>query len=61
MWNHPNNSGNSPVKIDILLMRDKGNIIRSGITDNSFRGILEGSVDLFSSEFIISIISSLDI
>ena len=55
-----NKSGNSPVKIDILIMWAEGNIIRSGIADNSSRGILEGHVDLFSSEFIISSISSLD-
>ena len=35
-------------------------IIRSGITDNSFMGIPEGPVDLFSTEFIILSISSLD-
>ena len=55
-----NKSGNSPVKIDILMCA-KANIIRSGITDNSFRGILEGPVDLFSREFIILSITSLDI
>ena len=39
----------------------KGMIIKSGINDNNFRGILDGPGDLFSNEFIISSISSLDI
>ena len=38
----------------------KGNIIKSGITDSSLRGILYGPVELFSKEFIMSRISSLD-
>ena len=42
------------------MMKAKGIIIRSGITDNIFNRILEGPVDLFSSDFIISRISSLD-
>ena len=35
-------------------------MIKSGITDNILRGILDGPVDLFSKEFMISSISSLD-
>ena len=36
-------------------------LIKSGINDNNFKGILDGPVDIFSSETIISRISSLDI
>ena len=38
-----------------------GKIIRSGIRANSFSGMLDGPLDLFGSEFMISNISSLDI
>ena len=35
-------------------------MIKSGIRCNNFRGMLDGPVDLFAKEFIISNISSLD-
>ena len=35
-------------------MYARGMIIKSGINDNKFRGILDGSVYLFSSELIMS-------
>ena len=37
-----------------LIMYARGMIIKSGINDNKFRGILDGPVDLFSSELIMS-------
>ena len=46
---------------DILIINVRRTIIKSGINDNNFKGILDGPVDLFPSEFIISRISSLDI
>ena len=52
-------SGYTPVRNDILMIWAKGIIIKSGITDNIFRGILDGPVDLFSKELMMSNISSL--
>ena len=37
----------------------KGIIIKSGITDNIFRGMLDGPVDLFSKEMMMPKISLL--
>ena len=56
-----NRSGYTPDCRDILIIDARGVIIRSGINDNNFNGMLEGPVDLFSNEYIMSRISSLDI
>ena len=55
-----NKSGYTQDCKDILIINARGMIIKSGINDNNFKRILDGPVDLFSVEFIISRISSLD-
>ena len=40
------------------MMRANGKIIKSGIADSIFRGMLDGPEDLFSRECMISSISS---
>ena len=60
-WNF-NNSGNSPVDKEKLMIYARGIIIKSGIVrDNRLSGILDGPVDSFSNMLIMSRISSLDI